>query len=103
MKKIRIAFMYVDSQADPEKHRVVAPSPEHLEMTIVGVKNFDQAKDIASQLAEEGIKIIELCGGFGFKATAKIKETVGDTVEIGVVRFDKHPGLNDKSGDEVFN
>jgi hypothetical protein len=102
MEKVRIAFMYVANNADPDKHRIIAPSPEQLEMTIIAVKDFEQAKEIALKLVEEGIKVIELCGGFGYKATAKIKNAVGDTAEIGAVRFDKHPGLNNKSGDEVF-
>jgi hypothetical protein len=102
MDKVRIAFMYVTDNANPEKHRIVAPSPEHIEMNIVAVKDFEQAKEVALKLVEEGIKIIELCGGFGYKATAKIKDAVGDTAEIGVVRFDKHPGLDNKSGDEIF-
>jgi len=102
MDKVRIAFMYVTDNANPEKHRIVAPSPEHIEMNIVAVKDFEEAKEIALKLVEEGIKIIELCGGFGYKATAKIKDAIGDTAEIGVVRFDKHPGLNNKSGDEIF-
>ena len=102
MKKVRIAFMYVADNADPDKHRIVAPSPDHIEMNIVAVKDFEQAKEIALKLVKAGIKIIELCGGFGHRATAKIKDAVGDTAEIGVVRFDKHPGLKNKSGDEVF-
>ena len=102
MDKVRIAFMYVTDNANPEKHRIIAPSPEQVEMNIIAVKDFEQAKDVALKLVKEGIKIIELCGGFGYKATAKIKDSVGDSAEIGVVRFDKHPGLNNKSGDEVF-
>jgi len=100
--KVRIAFMYVTENADPVKHRVIVPSPDHVEMTIIAVKDFDQAAEMAKKLAEEGIKTIELCGGFGFLATSKVKSAVGDKAEIGVVRFDKHPGLNGKSGDEVF-
>jgi len=102
MEKVRITFMYVANNADPDKHCIIAPSPEQLEMTIIAVKDFEQAKEIALKLVKEGIKIIELCGGFGYKATAKIKDAVGDAAEIGVVRFDKHPGLNNKSGDEIF-
>ena len=71
-------------------------------MTIVAVKDFEQNREIFLEVLKEWIKIIELYGGFGYKATAKIKDVVGNTVEVGVVRFDKHPGLNNKSGDEVF-
>ena len=102
MGKARIAFMYVTDNADPEKHRIIAPSPEHVEMTVIAVKDFEQAEEMALKLVDEGIKTIELCGGFGYKATAKIKDAVKDKAEVGVVRFDKHPGLNNRSGDEVF-
>jgi len=53
-------------------------------MTIVAVQDFEQAKEISLKLVKEGIEIIELFGGFGYKATAKIKDAVGDTVEVGL-------------------
>jgi hypothetical protein len=31
-----------------------------------------------------------------------VAEAVGDKVAVGVVRFDNHPGLEFKSGDELF-
>jgi hypothetical protein len=103
LEKARIAFMYVADNAKPDEHRMIVPSPNHVEMTVIAVKDFDEAENIAKQLVSEGIKTIELCGGFGFNAVARIKNTVGDQAEVGVVRFDKHPGLNGKSGDVVFN
>ncbi|MBN2395078.1 MAG: hypothetical protein JXC36_01285 [Candidatus Atribacteria bacterium] len=99
---MKIAFMYVAKDADPKKHRVIVPSPEQLEMTVIAVKDFDQAVETAKTLVQDGIKIIELCGGFGYLATSRVKSAVGSRAEVGVVRFDKHPGLNGKSGDEVF-
>ena len=50
----------------------------------------------------EGIGAIELCGGFGNIGAAKITEAVERKVPVGVVKFDLHPGLGNKSGDEVF-
>ncbi len=29
-------------------------------------------------------------------------EAVGDKAAVGVVRFDNHPGLEGKSGDDIF-
>jgi hypothetical protein len=33
---------------------------------------------------------------------ARVAEAVGDRAFVGVVRFDRHPGLGYKSGDELF-
>ena len=41
-------------------------------------------------------------GGFGINGTAQIKAAVPDTVAVGVVRFDGHPGLDNQSGDSLF-
>lgn len=51
-------------------------------MTIVAVKDFEQAREISLEVLKEWIKIIELYGGFGYKATAKIKDTAGDTADL---------------------
>jgi len=53
-------------------------------------------------LVLEGVEAIELCGGFGNKGTARIAEAVAGKAAVGVVRFDGHPGLSGKSGDELF-
>lgn len=51
---------------------------------------------------DEGVGVIELCGGFGIRGMYVVKQAVGDRAEIGAVRFDGHPGLGGKSGDELF-
>jgi hypothetical protein len=48
------------------------------------------------------VEAIELCGGFGNKGTGRIAEAVAGKAAVGVVRFDGHPGLDGKSGDELF-
>ncbi|NQU99562.1 MAG: hypothetical protein HQ538_02390 [Parcubacteria group bacterium] len=102
MEKLRIAFMYVAKNADPVKHRQIVPSPEQVEMNIIAVKDFVQAEAVAEELVKEGIKIIELCAGFGHKSVARIVQAVRGNAKIGVVRFDCHPALGGKSGDEFF-
>jgi len=98
---LKAAFIFVAPEADPERHRSVISTPV-VELHVVGVKNYDEASRVAKELVDNGIAAIELCGGFGNKGVAKISEAVGGKVPVGVVRFDIHPGLDNKSGDEVF-
>ena len=101
MGKLKAAFIFVAPEADPKKHRAVVETPA-VELHVVGVKNYEEACKIAKELVNEGIAAIELCGGFGHKGVAKVVEAVGGKVPVGVVRFDLHPGLEGKSGDEIF-
>jgi len=50
-----------------------------------------------------GVQATELCGGFGHIGVAKVTESLGNKVPTGAVRFDRHPGLEFKSGDEMFD
>jgi hypothetical protein len=47
----------------PETHRTALVAPSFT-TRIVGVSNVEQALVAARQLVEEGIQMIELCGGF---------------------------------------
>ncbi len=51
-------------------------------MTFVAVKDFEQAREIFLEVHKEWIKIIELYGRFGYKATAKIMDALGDTADL---------------------
>jgi hypothetical protein len=72
-----------------------------LELTTVFVKDRDQAVEVAKQLVDQGCGAVELCGGFGHAATAKVAEALKGKAAVGAVRFDFHPLLG-KSADEVF-
>jgi len=102
MEKRKVTFMYVTKNGDPEKHSMIVPSPEHIEMNIVAVKDIKQAEEVAKNLVAEGTNIIELCAGFGHQGVAKIAKAVQGKAKIGVVRFDCHPALNGKSGDDIY-
>ena len=80
------AFIFVVPDADPKKHRATIETPT-LSVTMVGVKDFDEAVNVAKSLVEEGIEIIELCPGFGSIGVAKIIEAVGDKVPVGEVYY----------------
>jgi hypothetical protein len=49
MEKRKITFMYVTKNGDPEKHSMIVPSPEHIEMNIVAVKDIKQAEEVAKK------------------------------------------------------
>ncbi len=98
---LKAAFVFVAPEADAAKHRAVIETPV-VELTVVGVKNYAEAVDAAKSLVDEGIVAIELCAGFGVEGVAAIKQAVGVKAAVGAVRFDNHPGLEFKSGDDIF-
>ena len=98
---LKAAFLFIAPEADSQKHRAVVDTPA-VSLTVVGVKDYSAAEKAARELVEQGIVAIELCGGFGVDGTARVKKAAGGKVAVGVVRFDGHPGLGNKSGDELF-
>jgi len=99
---LKAAFIFVAPDADPMKHRSVVNTPEVI-LTTVGVADYKMAEEVAKNLVDDGIGAIELCGGFGIEGTAAIKRAVAGRAVVGVVRFDPHPGLKFRSGDELFS
>ena len=71
-------------------------------MTVVGVKTYDEAVEVAKELVANGITTIELCADFGSDSVARITKAVEGKALVGVVRFDLHPALNHQSGDNMF-
>lgn len=98
---LKAAFIFLAPEVDPDKDRQIVVTPQ-VELTVVAANNYQEAERVALQLVEEGIAAIELCGGFGNRGTARIAEAVAGKAAVGVVRFDGHPGLDGKSGDELF-
>jgi predicted short-subunit dehydrogenase-like oxidoreductase (DUF2520 family) len=102
MAKLKVAFMFVTPDSDPSKHRTIVSTPEVLDLIVVGVKDYQQAATVAKELVNQGVAAIELCGGFGNIGVAKVAQAVGDKASVGVVRFDYHPLLGFKSGDDLL-
>ena len=98
---LKAAFLFLAGGADSKVHRMVNATPS-VELTSIGVKDYADAVEVAKELVANGCGAIELCGGFGHKGTAMIAEAVEGKAAVGVVRFDGHPGLDNKSGDLVF-
>ena len=95
------AFIFIAPNGNPEVHKSVIDTGEVI-LTTVSVKSYKEAVDTAKKLCDEGVTSIELCGGFGHAGTAMVSEAIKDKGVVGVVRFDLHPGLDNKSGDSIF-
>jgi len=98
--KSKIVFMFWNPSADPVNHRADFDLGSAA-LIAIGVKNYDQAVSVAKDLVKEGAVAFELCAGFGNVGVAKVAEAVKG-VPVGVVRFDLHPLLEGKSGDQVL-
>lgn len=98
---LKAAFIFIAPEADPPTHRSVVNTPA-VQLTVVGVPSYQKAEEVTGELVKQGISAIELCGGFGIEGTAAVKRAAGGKAVVGVVRFDSHPGLGGKSGDEIF-
>ena len=98
---LKAAFIFIAPNADPAIHRS-AVETEQVTLIAVGVSSYEAAVAAAGQLVDEGVVAFELCGGFGNRGTAMVSEAVKGKAAVGVVRFDIHPGLENKSGDEIF-
>ena len=98
---LKAAFIFVAPDADPGSHRSWVKTPQ-VHLLAVAAKDYEAAAQTARALLDEGIQAIELCGGFGNIGTARIVEAVGGKIPVGVVKFDIHPGLGGKSGDDIF-
>ncbi|MCE9598918.1 MAG: DUF6506 family protein [Spirochaetia bacterium] len=60
---------------------------EAFRMKVVGVKKAEQGIEVAKQMVQEGIQLIELCGGFSPVWAGKIIEAIEYKVPVGVVAY----------------
>lgn len=98
---LKAAFIFLAPDTDPLIHRQTVVTPQ-VELTAVAVNDYAEAVTVCLDLLEEGIEAFELCGGFGSMGTAQVAGALQGKAAVGVVRFDFHPGLGFKSGDELF-
>jgi len=98
---LKAAFMFIAAQGNPQQHFATVTTPD-VEVITVAVSDYAQACAAAKELVGMGCVAIELCGGFGAEGVAQVSRSVRGQAVVGVVRFDHHPGLGHRSGDEVF-
>jgi hypothetical protein len=102
VSKLQAAFVYLVPDGDPGS-RITMSQSAFIDLIVVPTKDYQQAAEVSKQLVEQGIQAIELCAGFGNVGVAKVAEAVEGKVPVGAVRFDSHPSLGFKSGDEMFD
>ncbi len=72
------AFFFIDKDVDPAEARTELFYSNRVRMFICGFNSVEEALPTAKRLAEEeGVDLIELCGGFGKEGARKIKEAAG--------------------------
>jgi len=86
MPLTRFGFIVTGAGLDPDLHRQRLRS-DTFEMVTVGVTSPAQALPVARELVDEGVQLIELCGGFGPVWTARVIEAIGDRIPVGAVAY----------------
>lgn len=97
---VKWAFIAVSKAAEGQVHKSLIRTSQR-EITTALVPDYETAAQLAKELVASGVAMIELCGGVGHIGVARIAQAVPGT-PVGVVRFDKHPLLDGKSGDDLF-
>jgi hypothetical protein len=81
------AFLYGHPGTDPRADRTVVER-DGLRTLLVPVADEARAAQIALALVEdEGVELLELCGGFGAVDAARVVEAVAGRVPVGHVAY----------------
>ena len=86
MALAKFGFIVTGAQLDPQKHRMTMSS-DAFTMIAVGVSSPGQGIEVAKAMVNDGVQLIELCGGFGPIWTAKIIEAIGNAIPVGAVAY----------------
>jgi hypothetical protein len=80
------AFIYGQPGADPEADRFVIDRDGQW-TTLVPVPDESVVEEVALGLIDEGVQLIELCGGFNLLDAARVVEAVDGRVPVGHVNY----------------
>jgi hypothetical protein len=63
--------------------------------TLIAVPELSQAPQVARELVDAGVQLVELCGAFDQTATDEVIKAIAGRVPVGVVRYgvESVPGL----------
>lgn len=82
----RFGFIVTGDGMDPAVHRAEISS-DRFTSVMVGVTEPAQALPVAREMVEDGVQLIELCGGFGPAWTAAVEEAIAGAVPVGSVGY----------------
>ena len=71
--RLKVLYMFVNPTVDSAKHRAVIDTPTS-QIFVIGVASVEEGGKTAKQFVQEGIGLIELCGGFGYAGAKKISD-----------------------------
>ncbi|BCS97568.1 hypothetical protein DSLASN_32000 [Desulfoluna limicola] len=80
------AFMVIGPGLTPEANTIKTSSPL-FKATVVGVETVDQACDAAKELVNNGVQMIELCGGFDGQAVQRVIDAIDGQVPVGAAAY----------------
>lgn len=80
------AYLFEHPGADPMVDRMELERSGQTTV-IVAVPDSDTAPAVAARLADDGVRLIELCGGFSLEDVARVRSAVPASVAIGHVTF----------------
>ena len=80
------AFIYtLSTDSDAPVFQTIGD--EGCALIAVGVPSTDMAAGVVSDLIEDGVQLIELCGAFGPQATANVESAIGGRIPFGAVTY----------------
>jgi hypothetical protein len=82
--KLRVLYMFRDPTADSTIHKALIETEAGM-VYIVGVSSIDKGAEIAKEMVDNGIALIELCGAFGYEGAKMVSDAVGDKVPVGMM------------------
>ncbi|WP_052665067.1 DUF6506 family protein [Nitriliruptor alkaliphilus] len=80
------AYIYEHPGTDPVADRYVIERDGQRTL-LIPIPDPSVAPQVAEQLVADGVRLIELCGGFGAVDAAAVTSAVGDRVPVGHVTF----------------
>ena len=81
-------YIFLSPGFSPERNTITTRN-EQCEFIAVGIDitHKETVIDVAKKLVNEGVQMIELCGGFGPLWVAKISESINHAVPVGSVAY----------------
>ncbi|MBW8184311.1 DUF6506 family protein [Shewanella nanhaiensis] len=79
-------FIVLAKEYQPTQNSSVIEN-KYFKTQVVGVSTVEQAITVCRELIEEGVQVIELCGGFGEENASKIINSLDSQTPIGFVGF----------------
>lgn len=82
----KFGFLFTGADLDPQIDKAIIRRGDFTAI-IIGMSSPEGSESIAKELVDDGIELIELCGGFGPEWTAKIIQAIDGRIPVGSVAY----------------